>query len=208
MNLELLSASFLMGALRVGAVGLLALAAGLAARPGARAQSLGWGVIAGLAYSALALVAALQDPDTEGLRAGLLQLVTVVLAAAIASLCRSSDVGESDERPANAVARVGRIVAWLALVGVAPTLGFHARLLVYRALLDLNWVGLTALAVAANGLLLLPAVWGIRAANIAPVRGARAVAVLVLSALIVVGGLYPGLATSAIGLLERAASVP
>jgi len=79
---------------------------------------------------------------------------------------------------------------------------------VYRALLDLNWVGLTALAVAANGLLLLPAVWGIRGANIAPVRGARAVAVLVLSALIVVGGLYPGLATSAIGLLERAASVP
>ena len=208
MNLELLSAPLLMGALRVGAVGLLVLAAGLAARPGARAQSLGWGVIAGLAYSALALVAALHDPDTEGLRAGLLQLVTVVLAAAIASLCRSSEVSESEERPANAIARVGRIAAWLTLVGLAPTLGFHARLLVYRTLLDLNWVGLTALAIVANGLLLLPAARSIRGANIAPVRGARAVAVLVLSTLIVVGGLYPGAATWAIDLLERAVSVP
>ena len=207
MNLEPLSAPFAIGALRVGAVGLLVIASGLAARPGARSQSLGWGVIAGLAYSALALVAALQDPDTGGLRAGLLQLATVVLAAAIASLCRSSNVGESDKTPVDAVARVGRIAAWLALVGLAPTLGFHARLLVYRALIGVNWMGLTALAIAANGLLLLPAVGSIRGANIAPVRGARAVAVLVLSALIVVGGLYPGLATWGVELLERAASV-
>lgn len=204
MNVELLSAPFLIGALRIGAVALLALAGGLAARPGARAQSLGWGVIAGLAYAALALVAALQDPDSEGLRAGLLQLVTVVLAAVIALLCHPSEVGEGDEPPANAIARVGRIAAWLALIGLAPTIGFHARLLVYRALLEVDWTGLTALAMAANALLLLPAAWSIRGANLAPVRGARAAAVLVLSTLIVVGGLYPLLAGSATELLERA----
>ena len=196
MNLEPLSAPFAIGALRVGAVGLLVIASGLAARPRARCKR------------RLALVAALQDPDTGGLRAGLLQLATVVLAAAIASLCRSSNVGESDKTSANAVARVGRIAAWLALVGLAPTLGFHARLLVYRALIDVNWMGLTVLAIMANGLLLLPAARSIRGANVAPVRGARAVAVLVLSTLIVVGGLYPGAATWAIDLLERAVSVP
>jgi hypothetical protein len=208
MNVELLSAPFLVGALRVGAVALLALAGGLAARPRARSQSLGWGVIAGLAYAALALVAALQDPDSEGLRAGLLQLVTVVLAAVIALLCHPSHAGQGDEPPANAIARVGRLAAWLALIGLAPTIGFHARLLVYRALLGVDWTGLTALAVAANALLLLPAAWSIRGADIAPVRGARAAAVLVLSTLMVVGGLYPLLADSATELLERAIFVP
>jgi NADH:ubiquinone oxidoreductase subunit 2 (subunit N) len=168
---------------------LLALSASLAARPATRGSHFGWGVISGLACAILGLAAAIRAADSGGLLAALLHLVTVVLAGALAAL---SLPPRSPEPTGNTtLGAVGRGLAWLALVGLPPTLGFHAKVTLYRALLIAGWGWMAALAMAISAVLLLPALREIRSFRAGALSGPRAVSVMALIALTVVLGCYP-----------------
>jgi NADH:ubiquinone oxidoreductase subunit 2 (subunit N) len=174
--------------------GLLAASGYFATRPAVGASRFGWAVVAGLAYPLLGLAAAIRSEESGGLRAAVLLLVTVVLAGLLGALCQG--------RTASRLGAVGRFAAWLSLIGSPPTVGFHAKLALYFALLHCGWDGITVLALAVSAVTLLPALWELRApASAGSLRGAAAVAVVALLALLILLGLHPywGLAAGPAG---------
>ena len=180
-----------------GAV-LLVVATALAMRARRPSRSFAWIAVASIAYPVFGGAAALYQPGTDGLRAAGLQLLAVLLAAAL-GLSIAARSGEGEDPPRSPLAAAGRALAWLTLVGLPPTIGFHGKVLVYRVLLAAGWEGLVVLAMAGGAAALFPAVRAIRSPHPAALGGFRAVAAIVLMACIVVLGLYPG---AAIALLQ------
>ncbi len=174
----------------IGGAVVLVAATLLALRPRATAHSFAWVFVAGAAYSILALGAAWRGPGGDGLQAALVQLVSVLLAGALGAAVRSRPQDASDS-PSSSLAVVGRALAWLTLVGLPPTVGFHGKILVYRALLAARWEELTVLAMAGSAIALLPALWAIRSPGPAVVRGPRALVTVALIVSILVLGLHP-----------------
>ncbi len=168
------------------------------AAPGAAAaRSFAWIVIAGIAYSLLALAAAVRAPETDGLRASILQLLAVLLAAGLGGLAMSGAPDENGGRSPLASAAV--FAAWLSLVGLPPAVGFHGKILVYRALLAAGWEWLAVIAVAGSAAALIPAFWALTSHRSGPLRGLRAVLAVALLIAVVLLGLYPQ-----VGLLAAA----
>ena len=167
--------------------GLLLVSAYLAARPAMAASRSGWAVVNGLSYAILGMAAAIRMEGSEGFRAALLQLVTVVVAGALVVL--SHRPGERDA--GEGLGAIGRGLAWLALVGLPPTVGFHAKVTLYRALLTAGWGWMAGVAAAVSLVLLLPALSEIRSPRTEPLSGPRAVSVASLIALTVILGFYP-----------------
>ena len=160
------------------------------AAPGAAsARSFAWIVIAGMAYSLLALAAAVHAPDTDGLRASILQLLAVLLAAALGGLAMSGAPNENGGR--NPLASAGIFAAWLSLVGLPPAIGFHGKILVYRALLAAGWEWLAVLAVVGTAAALIPAFSALSSYRAAPLRGLRGVLTVVLLIAVMLLGIYP-----------------
>ena len=158
--------------------------------PGAAAaRSFAWIVIAGIAYSLLALAAAVRAPETDGLRASILQLLAVLLAAALGGLGLSASHPEKGGGSPLASAAV--FAAWLSLVGLPPTVGFHGKILIYRALLAAGWEWLAVIAVAGTAAALIPAFWALSSYRSGPLRGLRAVLAVALLIAVVLLGLYP-----------------
>ena len=137
-------------ALAIAAV-LVVAATYAALRP--RAASFGWALVGGLAFALLAMAAAARVESGSGLRAAVLQLVTVALAGGAGLLGASR--GEGGTIPP--LGRASRMVAWLALVGLPPTIGFHAKVSLYESLLGAGWWWAAALAMIASWALLIPA---------------------------------------------------
>ena len=160
-------------------------------------SSFSWLFVAGISYSLLGLAAAAYSTESDGARAAVTQLLAVLLAAAIGVLCPARGAGEAGRLEALPVAAYA--TAWLTLVGIAPTIGFHGKILIYRSLLAAGWEGVAALAVAGSAAALLPALRALSSISVGPIRGLRAVLVAVLLAAIVALGLYPqaGLAIAA-----------
>jgi NADH-quinone oxidoreductase subunit N len=177
-------------ALAIGGAVVLVTATLLALRPRATAHSFAWIFVAGAAYSILALGAAWRGPGGDGLQAALVQLVSVLLAGALGAAVRSRSQ-EASDGPSSSLALVGRALAWLTLVGLPPTVGFHGKILVYRALLAARWEELTVLAMAGSAISLLPALWAIRSPGPAVVRGPRALVTVALIVSILILGLHP-----------------
>ncbi|MCJ7750146.1 MAG: hypothetical protein MUQ65_03480 [Armatimonadetes bacterium] len=168
------------------------------AAPGAAAaRSFAWIVIAGLAYSLLALAAAVRAPETDGLRASILQLLAVLLAGGLGYVAMSGASDENGGRSPLASAAV--FAAWLSLVGLPPAVGFHGKVLVYRALLAAGWEWLAIIAVAGTAAALIPAFWALSSYRSGPLRGLRAVLAVALLIAVVLLGLYPQ-----VGLLAAA----
>jgi NADH-quinone oxidoreductase subunit N len=178
-------------ALAVSGAALLVVATGLALRARRPSRSFAWIAIATLAYPLLGGAAALHLPASDGLRAAALQLLAIVLAAAL-GLTVPARPGEGESPPGSPLSAAARALAWLTLVGLPPTIGFHGRILVYRALLAGGWEALTVLAVAGGAAALFPAFRAIRSPHPAAVGGLRAVLVVALMAGILALGLYPG----------------
>ncbi len=178
-------------ALALAGAALLVVATVLAVRAPATAQSFGWIVVAGVAYAVLGMAAALHVRESDGVRASVLQLLTVVLASTVAVLCSNTSQGE--KVVGGRLARAGRVVAWLTLVGLPPTVGFHSKVMVYRALLMVGWGWVAVVAMVASAAALLPAVRGIGSPEGAEMRGLRAAGALAGIAAIVLLGVYPQL---------------
>lgn len=178
-------------ALALAGAALLVVATVLAVRARATAQSFGWIVVAGVAYAVLGMAAALHVRESDGVRASVLQLLTVVLASTVAVLCSNTSQGE--KVVGGRLARAGRVVAWLTLVGLPPTVGFHSKVMVYRALLMVGWGWVAVVAMVASAAALLPAVRGIGSPEGAEMRGLRAAGALAGIAAIVLLGVYPQL---------------
>jgi NADH:ubiquinone oxidoreductase subunit 2 (subunit N) len=157
-------------------------------------------VVAGFGYAVLALAAALRLGESDGLRASVVQLLGVTLAALLGG------VGSSGREPdgSASLGTAARGLAWLTLLGLPPTLGFHGKVMVYHSLLSAGWGGVTALAMAASGAGLLPALRAIRGPRIA-LRGPRALLAVALMGAIILLGLYPRPGLALAGLVERLA---
>ncbi len=148
-----------------------------------------WIVIAGFAYSLLGLAAAVREPGSAGLTAALLQLLAVLLAAALGA---ASLGAAGEENPPRArVASAGFLVAWLSLVGLPPAMGFHAKLLIYRALLSAGWGWAVAAAMAGSVAALVAAFFAASLYQPSALRGLRVFWVLLLLAVVVALGIYP-----------------
>jgi NADH:ubiquinone oxidoreductase subunit 2 (subunit N) len=165
-----------------------------AARPQTAALGFAWMTLTGGSYALLALAAAVSAPQSDGLRAAALQGGAVLLAAALGGL--SLGAGGEAPGPGRPLARVALFVAWLSLLGLPPTAGFHARILVCRSLLQAGWSGTLVFALAVGAAGLVPAFSALSLGSPGSLRGGRAVlAVLLLAALLMVG-VYPGLGLS------------
>jgi len=140
----------------LASMALLVVATVLAVRARAASQSFGWIVVAGAAYAVLGMAAALHVRESDGVRASVLQLLAVVLASAVAMLCSTTSEGEKGS--GGRLATAGRVLAWLTLVGLPPTLGFHSKVMVYRSLLMADWGWVAVVAILASAAALLPAV--------------------------------------------------
>jgi len=182
--------------------GLLVLATALALRPRAGASGFGWIVVAGMGCSLLGLASPLQSPGGDGLRAGLVHLVAVLLAALLGGL--SAPRRGAAETPTNALGVAAWGCAWLTLLGFPPTVGFPAKVALYRALFGCGWGGLAALAMAASAAALVPARWGLRFRARA-LEGTWAAVGVLLVALILALGLYPGPLLDLLGGMGAAA---
>jgi len=187
----------------VGAA-LLLVATVMALRPRRAASGLGWMITATFAYCILGLAAALQARESDGLRGAAVQLIALALAAVLALQCQSRESGEPGTP--QGLASAARAVAWLTLLGLPPTIGFHAKVMVYRSLLNVGWGGVAALAMAAAVAGVLPAVWALGSSPPLPLKGSRAVISVALIALIAALGLYPHLAVSLASAAERLAA--
>ena len=181
------------GVLALAALGaaLLVVATALAVRARRPSRSFAWIAVASIAYPVFGGAAALYMPGTDGLRAAALQLLAILLAAGL-GLSIPARPGEGENPSGSPLGAAGRALAWLTLVGLPPTIGFHGKVLVYRVLLAAGWEGLVVLAMAGGAAALFPAIRAIRSPHPAALGGPRAVAAIVLMAGIVVLGLYPG----------------
>ncbi len=184
------SAAALVGAL------LVVLGTGLAVRRRSAAGSFAWAVIAAAACALLCLAAELRAPDSGGLRAAVFQLLTTLLAATLGGMAFAGAGEARAER--SGLAAAARGAAWLSLVGLPPTVGFHGRILIYRCLLAAGWPWLTVLAMAASAVAMLPALRGLGAGQTGRVRALPGFAMAVLVILTCLLGLWPqaGLAVS------------
>jgi NADH:ubiquinone oxidoreductase subunit 2 (subunit N) len=161
----------------------------LAMRRRAPAYGFWWIAVAGLSYSVLGMAAALQLRTTDGMHAALMQLLSVILAGALWALC---SVGEGQGEPfAGGLSAVGRALAWLTLVGLPPTVGFHSKVMIYRALLTAGWPWLMALAMAGSAAALVPAIHAIEITGAGATRRLRSLGIVLLIALVVFMGVYP-----------------
>jgi NADH:ubiquinone oxidoreductase subunit 2 (subunit N) len=176
-----------------------------AARPQAPGQGFGWMVIAGSGYVLLALAAAMRAPHGDGLRAAAIQAGAVLLAAALGGLCLGESKDGSDFSKRFAAAALA--AAWLTLLGLPPMVGFHARVLVYRSLLQAGWHGTVALALAVSAAGLVPAFSALSLGCPGRLRGARGALALFLLLALLVGGIYPGFAVSTADYLLAALGV-
>jgi len=177
-------------ALAISGGALLVLATALALRARRASQSFAWIAAASIAYPLLAAAAGVYLPETDGLRAAVLQLLSVLLAAAL-HLTIPTRADEHQASSRSPLAAAARALAWLTLLGLPPAVGFHGRILVYRALLAAGWQEVTVLAVLGGAAALLPACRAIRSPHPAEVRGLRAVLAIAVMATIVALGLYP-----------------
>lgn len=168
---------------------LLAVSTFLALRPTAKGSSFGWATVNGLACAILGLAAAIRFDGSGGFRAALVQLVTVALAVLLATL----SLPARQPRPAVAegVGAAGRGLAWMALVGLPPTIGFHAKVILCRAILVAGWGWVAALVLATSAILLTAGLREIRSPCAGTLHGPRAVSVMALIALTIVLGFYP-----------------
>lgn len=171
---------------------LLVVSTGLAVRTRTAVAGLGWVAVAGSAQAILALAAALRTPEGEALRAAAFQLLAVAAATALAALC-SSKTGktESEAGEPDGLATTGLVVAWLALLGLPPTIGFHSKIAICRALLAEDWTGWVALVLAASAACVWPALSALRSRRLPSLGRLRALCVLALIALTLLLGLYP-----------------
>jgi len=130
-------------------------------------------------------------------QAAVVQLLAVLLAAAVGVLCSAGGRGETGGQCT--LPKLAYSLAWLTLIGIAPTAGFHGKILIYRSLLAAGWEWLAVLAMAGSAASLLPALRGLSAPPSRSLRGSRAVLVVGLIAAIVFLGVYPqaGLAVAA-----------
>jgi len=178
-------------------VGATALALLRRQRP---AGSFLWVAVAAAGYALLALAAALYGRQPDGLQAALLQVLAVVLAAALGAASFVGQPGDGSSLPA-----AGRLVAWLALLGFPPTIGFHGRILVYRALLAIDWNWLLVLAMAVSAASLAPALGTIRTAKRTSARGLHAAIIALLLAAVFLLGICPQWALDVVGCAGNAA---
>jgi NADH:ubiquinone oxidoreductase subunit 2 (subunit N) len=176
-----------------------------AARPRAPGQGFGWMVIAGSGYVVLGLAAAIRAPQGDGLRAATIQAGAVLLAAALGGL--SLGQSEEESQSGRQLARVALFGAWLALLGLPPVVGFHARVLVYRSLLQAGWTGAFALSLATSAAGIVPGFSALSLGCPGCLRGGRAVVAVLLLLALFVGGVYPGFAVSAADYLLAALAV-
>jgi NADH:ubiquinone oxidoreductase subunit 2 (subunit N) len=184
----------------VGGV-LLLVATVMALRPKAVTSSVGWLIIATFAYCIFGLAAAMQLRESDGLRAAAMQFLALALAVVLLLQYQSGPA--SEEAPRQGLASTARAVVWLTLLGIPPTVGFHAKVMLYRSLLSVGWGGMAALAMAAAAAGVLPALSAIGSRPPLPLRGARAVFAVVVIALIVILGIYPQPAISLAGLVQN-----
>jgi NADH-quinone oxidoreductase subunit N len=156
-------------------------------------------VVAGVFYAILALAAVVRSPDSDGLRTAVVQLGGTFLAAAlgVVSLGGSS----SDDRSGSRLASLGIFVAWLSLLGLPPTLGFHGKLLVYQSLLQADWGWLAVAAMAGTAGALVPAFRVLAAPARRDVTKSRAILIALLVAAVALLGVYPQTALSVTALL-------
>ncbi len=83
------------------------------------------------------------------------------------------------------------MLAWLTLIGLPPTLGFHAKLVLYRALAIANFPWALAFALGASWVLLFPALRELRTLRAGPAPRGRVALIVTLIALVVLLGLVP-----------------
>ena len=174
--------------LALGGTAFLIWATARALRPRSPGESFAWIVLAGIAYSVLGLAVAVRSPASDGLRASAVQLLAVLLAAVLGGLGSSR---EEAEGTGGGLGRSAVILAWLSLIGLPPTVGFHSKVLIYRALLGAQWGWLAAVAMAASAVALAPAFLALSSYRPSRLRGLRALVVVVLLLVIVMLGLYP-----------------
>jgi NADH:ubiquinone oxidoreductase subunit 2 (subunit N) len=144
------------------------------------------------AYVLFALGAALRAPDGTGLQAMAFQAGVVLLAAALGWL----SLKPGGAGPGKGLAAVALFIAWLSLLGLPPTAGFHARVLVYRSLLQAGWSGTLVFALAVGAAALVPAFGALALGCPGSVRGGRGFLVILLICALVASGLYPELGLS------------
>jgi NADH-quinone oxidoreductase subunit N len=181
------------GVLALAAAGavLLVVATALAVRARRPSRSFTWIAVACLAYPVFGGAAALYRPGTDGLRAAALEVLAILLAGGL-GLSISARPREGESAAGSPLGAAGRALAWLTLIGLPPTIGFHGKVLVYRVLLAAGWEELVVLAMAGGAAALFPAIRAIRSPHPAALGGFRGAAAIVLMAGIVVLGLYPG----------------
>ncbi|MBN1460855.1 MAG: hypothetical protein JXA57_15085 [Armatimonadetes bacterium] len=158
-----------------------------------------WIVIAGFAYAVLALAAASIQPRGDGLRAAVLQMGAVLLAAALGVVSLGGE--KSAQKSGSHVSSLGVVVAWLSLVGLPPTLAFHGKLLVYRSLLQAGWGWLTVIALVGTAAALVPAFRALTVPARREVTKSRAMLISLLVLAVVILGVYPQAALSLAALL-------
>ncbi len=171
-----------------------------AARSRQAAQEFRWMVLAGVGYVILASCAAASAPRSDGFRAAMLQGAVILLAAALGKL----SLGQEDQTQGSGrgLASATLFIAWLALLGLPPTAGFHARVLVYRSLLQAGWTGILSLSLALTAVGLIPALNALALGSPGTLRGGRAVLAILLALALLVTGLYPAFGLSAVGFLS------
>jgi hypothetical protein len=177
----------------------------LAVRGRSVAASLWWVVLAGLGQAMLGLAVAAQDPQGDGARAAALQLLTIAAAAALRAACSGSGGGKGEESGPDWLSPVGRCLVWASLIGAPGTIGFHAKVVLVRSLLSLDWSGMSLLVLAAGAAATWPALAALRAPHPGPLRGIRRMATYLLVGVVLLLGLYPHWAVTAADWVARVA---
>ncbi len=160
-----------------------------AARRPTTSAGFGLMALAGSCVVLLPLGAAMAVPSGDGLRAAALQAIVVAVAALLGGLSLRPDPSAG---PGRALAGVGLFLAWLALLGLPPTAGFHAHVLIYRSLLQAGWPGTLAIALAVSAAGLVPAFGALALGCSASLKGGRAFLAIMLMCTLLAGGIYPG----------------
>ncbi len=177
----------------------------LAVRGRAAAAGLLWVALAGLGQAMLGLAVAAQNPQGDGARAAALQLLTVAAAVALSAACSGSGGDKGEESGSGRLSPVGRALAWASLIGVPGTMGFHAKVVLVRALLSVDWSGMSLLVLAAGAAATWPALAALQAPYPGRLRGLRRVVTSVLVGAVLLLGLYPQWAVTAADWVTRVA---